>query len=91
MYANGAGPSFLLILLLVDGCIVGLSLVMFAAGAPQSALHVLNLQLMTIVTTSHVQFDDFVLHFMQGFVFMYCLYLCSLHELLISLQTKCQQ
>ena len=42
---------------------------MFAAGAPQSALHVLNMKLMTIVTTSHAQFDDFVLHFMQGFVF----------------------
>ena len=69
VYANGAGPSFLLIHLLADGCIVGLSVVMFAAGAPQSALHVLNMQLMTIVTTSHAQFDDFVLHFMHGFVF----------------------
>ena len=34
VYANGAGPSFLLIHLLADGCIVGLSLVMFADGAP---------------------------------------------------------
>ena len=69
VYANGAGPSFLLIHLLADGCIVGLSVVMFAAGAPQSALHVLNMQLMTIITTSLAQFDDFVLHFMHAFVF----------------------
>ena len=55
VYANGAGPSFLLILLFADGCIVGLSVVMFAAGALQNALHVLNMQLMTTVTTSLAQ------------------------------------
>ena len=34
VHANGAGPSFLLILLFADGCIVGLPAVTFADGAP---------------------------------------------------------